>query len=146
MPATSQVGYTVVVFALGAVSIAAHAPSAQQAPPAAQQAAPAAQQPPDPATDALRAGQQLMGDGKADEALAAYLQATEKFPESVPARVRVGVQLDVMGRYAEARPHFAKALALPLTPALEANALRSMAISFAFESNCKGAIPWESRL
>jgi tetratricopeptide (TPR) repeat protein len=146
MQTIPRLAYTFVVFTLGAVALAAQAPSSQQALPAAQQAPPAAQQPPDPAADALRAGQQLMRDGKADEALAAYMQATEKFPESVPARVRVGVQLDLMGRYADARTHFTKALAMPLTPALEANALRSMAMSYAFESNCKGAIPWESRL
>jgi tetratricopeptide (TPR) repeat protein len=135
------------VFAIGALFLAAP-PSAGAAPvaPAPQQAPPAAQQPPDPAADALRAGQQLMRDGKADEALAEYLKAAEQFPASVPARIRVGVQLDLMGRYAEARTHFEKALAMPLTPALEASALRSMAMSYAFESNCAGAVPYESRL
>jgi tetratricopeptide (TPR) repeat protein len=135
------------VFTAGALFLAAP-PSASARPlqPAQQQAPPAAQQPPDPAADALRAGQQLMRDGKADDALAAYLQAVEKFPASVPARIRVGVQLDLMGRYAEARTHFEKALAMPLTPALEASALRSMAMSYAFENDCKGAIPYESRL
>jgi tetratricopeptide (TPR) repeat protein len=144
MQTISRIGCTLVVFTIGAASLAAQAPPASQAP--STQPPPAVQQPPDPAADALRAGQQLMRDGKADEALAAYMQATGKFPESVPARVRVGVQLDLMGRYAEARTHFTKALAMPLTPAAEANALRAMAMSYAFESNCKGAIPWESRL
>jgi tetratricopeptide (TPR) repeat protein len=51
-----------------------------------------------------------------------------------------------MGRYAEARTHFTKALAMELTPALEAQALRSMAMAYAFESNCKDAIPYETRL
>jgi tetratricopeptide (TPR) repeat protein len=141
-----RLGCTLALFALGAVSLVAQSPSDPQAPPAAQQAPAAAQQPPDPAAEALSAGQQLMRDGKADEALAAYMQAAEKFPDSVPARVRVGVQLDLMGRYAEARTHFTKALAMPLTPALEASALRSMAMSYAFEGNCQGAIPFESRL
>jgi tetratricopeptide (TPR) repeat protein len=101
----------------------------------------------DPAADALRAGQQLMRDGKADDALAAYLKATETFPTSVPARIRVGVQLDLMGRYAEARTHFTKALAMPnLTPALEAQGLRAMAMAWAFEGNAKEATPYESRL
>ncbi len=109
--------------------------------------APATQQPPDPAAEALRAGQQLMRDGNADGALAAYLKATETFPASVPARIRVGIQLDLMGRYAEARTHFTKALAMPgLTPAFEAQALRAMAMAWAFEGNCKEAIPYESRL
>jgi tetratricopeptide (TPR) repeat protein len=138
---------TLGVFALGAVSLLAALPASAQAPaPAQQQAPPIAQQPLDPAADALRAGQRLMVAGKADQALAAYLQAAEQFPASVPARIRVGVQLDLMGRYAEARTHFEKALAMPLTPTLEANALRSMAMSYAFEGSCKGAVPYESRL
>jgi tetratricopeptide (TPR) repeat protein len=135
------------VCAIVGASLHGAAPAMRQAPvPAQPQAPPAAQQPPDPAADALRTGQQLMRDGKADEALAAYLKAVEQFPSSVPARIRVGVQLDLMGRYAEARTHFEKALAMPLTPALEANALRSMAMSYAFENNCKGAVPYESGL
>jgi Flp pilus assembly protein TadD len=138
---------TIGVIALGAASVlAAGLQAAPVSAPTQQQAAPAVQQPPDPAADALRAGQALMRDGKAEEALATYLKAVEQFPTSVPARIRVGVQLDLMGRYPEARTHFEKALAMPLTPALEANALRSMAMSYAFESNCKGAIPYESRL
>ncbi len=132
MRTTSKLGYTLVVLVLGAAALSAQAPATQQ--------------PQDPAADALRAGQQLMRDGKADEALAAYLKATETFPTSVPARIRVGVQLDLMGRYAEARTHFTKALAMELTPALEAQALRSMAMAYAFESNCKDAIPYETRL
>jgi tetratricopeptide (TPR) repeat protein len=132
MPIIQRLGHTLVLFALSAAVLHAQTPSTPQ--------------PPDPAADALRAGQQLMRDGKADEALAAYLQAAEKFPASVPVRIRIGVQLDLMGRYAEARTHFTRALAMDLTPALEAQALRSMAMAYAFEGNCKGAIPYESRL
>lgn len=127
-----RLGYTLLACVLGAAALAAQAPTTQQ--------------PPDPVTEALRAGQQLMRDGKADEALASYLQATEKFPASAAARIRVGVQLDLMGRYAEARTHFTRALAMDLTPALEAQALRAMAMAYAFESNCQGAIPYEQRL
>ena len=94
----------------------------------------------------MRAGQQLMRDGKADEALASYLQVAEKFPSSAAVQIRIGVQLDLMGRYAEARTRFTKALGMELTPAIEAQALRAMAIAFAFESNCKDAIPYEQRL
>lgn len=134
MRTTQRIGYTLAVCLLGVSALAAQAP------------APQPQQPPDPVTEALREGQQLMRDGKADEALASYLRVAEKFPASAPARIRVGVQLDLMGRYAEARTHFSKALAMPLTPALEATALRSMAMAYAFESNCKDAAPFETRL
>jgi len=134
MQTISRIGYTLVVCLLGVTALAAQAP------------APQPQQPPDPVTDALRQGQQLMRDGKADEALASYLKVTETFPTSVPARIRVGVQLDLMGRYAEASTHFSKALAMPSTPALEATALRSMAMTYAFENNCKDAVPYETKL
>ncbi|MEW5983797.1 MAG: tetratricopeptide repeat protein [Acidobacteriota bacterium] len=128
-----RIGSTCLSLVLGATALLAQAPSPQQ-------------QPPDPVTQALRAGQQLMRDGKPDEALASYIEVTETHPTSVAARIRVGVQLDLMGRYAEARTHFTKALAMELTPALEAQALRSMAMSWAFEGNCKDAVPYESRL
>jgi tetratricopeptide (TPR) repeat protein len=118
--------------AFGAASVAAQAPAAQQ--------------PPDPAVDALRAGQQLMRDGKAEEALASYRKVAEQFPTAAPVQIRLGIQLDLMGRYAEARTHLAKALTMPLTPAVEAQALRAMAISYAFENNCAGAIPHEQKL
>lgn len=124
-------GYSCVCL-LGAAALSAQAPSSQR--------------PQDPAADMLRQGQQLMRDGKADEALARYVQAADTFPASVAARIRVGVQLDLMGRYAEARTHLQKALDMPQTPETEAQALRSMAMSYAFESNCKAAIPYESRL
>jgi tetratricopeptide (TPR) repeat protein len=147
MQTIQRLAHTFGVVTLAAVWFFAPAAAGAQAPaPAQQQAPPAAQQPPDPAADALRAGQQLMRDGKADEALAVYLKAVEQFPSSVPARIRVGQHLDLMGRYAEARTHFEKALAMPLTPALEASALRSMAMAYAFEGNCKAAVPYESRL
>jgi len=127
-----RLGYTCVLVAFGAASAAAQAPAAQQ--------------PPDPAVEALRAGQQLMRDGKAEEALASYRKVAEQFPAAVPVQIRLGVHLDLMGRYADARTHLAKALAMPLTPPLEAQALRAMAISYAFEGNCAGAVPYEQKL
>ena len=54
--------------------------------------------------------------------------------------------LQNLGRYEEARGRFSKALAMTLTPAQEAQALRSMAMSYAFESNCRGAVPYYAEL
>jgi tetratricopeptide (TPR) repeat protein len=133
MRTIQRIGYTLVVSLLGVSALFAQAPAPQA-------------QPPDPVTEALREGQQLMRDGKADDALASYMRVVEKFPASVPARIRVGVQLDLMGRYADARTQFAKALAMPLTPPLEATALRSMAMAYAFEGKCKDAAPFETKL
>jgi len=143
----SRLGYTCLLIVVGVVALGAQA-AAPQARPAQAPAAPppAAQAPLSPEAEAMRAGQQLMRDGKADEALASYLQVAEKFPSSAAVQIRIGVQLDLMGRYAEARTRFTKALGMELTPAIEAQALRAMAIAFAFESNCKDAIPYEQRL
>jgi tetratricopeptide (TPR) repeat protein len=137
-----RLGYTCIFTVLAAAAIGAQA-APTPAPPAQT---PAAQAPPSPEAEAMRAGQQLMRDGKPEEALASYLQVAEKFPSSAAVRIRIGVQLDLMGRYPEARTHFAKALGMELTPALEAQALRAMAMAFAFESNCKDALPYEQRL
>lgn len=138
----SRLGYSCLFAVLGAAALGAQAP-ATQAPPAQAQAA---QAPASPEAAAMREGQQLMREGKADEALASYRQVAEKFPASPAVQIRIGIQLDLMGRYTEARTHFTKALAMPLTPALEAQALRAMAMAYAFESNCKDAIPYEQRL
>ncbi len=87
MQTIQRIACTLGVFALGAASVFAAAPQGAQVPASAQQAPSAApQQPPDPAADALRAGQQLMRDGKADEALAAYLKSkpSSSFPRRSP--------------------------------------------------------------
>jgi len=51
-----------------------------------------------------------------------------------------------MGQYAEARKLFAKAIEVAPSPANKGQALRSMAMSYAFEGNCKEAAKYESQL
>ncbi len=101
---------------------------------------------PDPAADLLKQGQQKMRDGKHDEALALYRQALAASPSSFAANNQTGVLLDLMGQYTEARKLFAKAIEAAPTPANKGQALRSMAMSYAFESNCKEAAKYESQL
>lgn len=105
-----------------------------------------AQPAPDPSTDLLKQGQQKMREGKQDEALALYRQALAASPNSFVANTQTGVLLDLMGQYAEARKLFAKAIDAAPTPANKGQALRSMAMSYAFESNCKEAAKYESQL
>ena len=100
----------------------------------------------DPAADLIRQGQQKAREGKQDEALALYKQALAASPNSVQANNQTGVLLDLMGQYAEARKHFAKAIEAAPTPQAKGQALRSMAMSYAFESNCKDAAKYESQL
>jgi len=82
-------------------------------------------------------------------ALAAGMRtAAAQPPPSVdPADlVRQGQQKDLAGQYADARKDFAKALEAADSQRAKSAALRSMAISYAFERNCKAATPYESQL
>ncbi len=111
----------------------------QQAPPPS----PASQ---DPNAEALKQAQQAVREGKLDDALALCLKILEASPDSSTANNQAGIALDLMGRYTEARAHFTRAIAASATPETRAQALRSMAMSHAFEHDCKGATPYESQL
>lgn len=114
-------------------------PPGQQSPPAQPPARP-------PAPAFVRLAQQALGDGRPDEALAIYQKELAASPDSFLASNGAGVVLDLMGRYDDARAHFTKAIALASTPAARAQAERSMAMSFAFQSNCDGAAKYEAPL
>ena len=101
-----------------------------------------------PQTDPLelvRQGRRLSSQGKQDEALALYRQALQASPNLVEAHVAAGVALDLNGQYAEARKHLAKAIEAA-KPENRNQALRTMAMSYAFENNCKEAAKYESQL
>ncbi|HYO92783.1 MAG TPA: hypothetical protein VEQ40_14170, partial [Pyrinomonadaceae bacterium] len=104
---------------------------------AQQQQQQGGQQPPQP--EFIRRGQQLTREGKLEDALALYRQEFNTPANAVQAQVAAGVVLDLMGRGAEARQHFAKAIETAATPQAKASAQRRMAMSYAFESNCQGA-------
>lgn len=111
-------------------------------------ATPALAQTPPPAsgpdTALLAQSEQLQKDGKLDDALDAARRAMSAAPESSAAHLQVGVLLDLVGKYAEARIHMTVALAKAKTPDDGKAARRSMAVSYAFERNCKAAVPNES--
>ncbi len=98
-----------------------------QTPPSQQQ-----QQP-----EYIKQGQQLMREGKLDDALALYRKTIESSPNSVPPNIAAGIVLDLLGQGEEARKYFSKAIDLSYTPELKAVAQRMMAMSYAFEGNCK---------
>jgi len=102
--------------------------------------------PPDPASDLLRQARQKMTDGKADEALGLYKQAAEKFPDSVAANNQAGVALDLAGQYSEARKYFVKSIDVAKTPQAKGQGQRNMAMSYAFEGDCKNAAKYEGPL
>jgi tetratricopeptide (TPR) repeat protein len=116
-----------------------HSP-VQQAPPPSQQTSPAQQQP-----EFIREGFRLMREGKLEEALALYRETLKSSPDSLPANIAAGSVLDLMGQGEEARKYFQKAIDSADTPEHKAAAERSMAMSYAFESNCSKTVEYEQK-
>ena len=94
----------------------------------------------------IRQGQQLMREGKLEEALALYRQTIQTSPNSVPANIAAGNVLDLKGQGEEGRKYFQKAIDFADTPEHKAIAQRAMAMSFAFEGNCKKTVEYEQRV
>lgn len=84
-----------------------------------------------------------MREGKLSDALAIYEKELQASPDSVPANTAAGNVLDLMGRGADARKHFAKAIESASMPQQKAGAERAMAMSYAFEGDCSGAGKYE---
>ncbi len=88
-------------------------------------------------------GPQLVRLNRLPEALAAFRADLELAPKSVPANNGVGVVLDLLGRYEEARAYFAQAIKAASGTAEKAGALRAMAIAWGFAGNCRNAEKYE---
>jgi Flp pilus assembly protein TadD len=56
----------------------------------------------------IKQGQQLMREGKLEDALALYRQTPQTSPDSLPGNMAAGSVLDLMGRGEEARKYFQK--------------------------------------
>jgi tetratricopeptide (TPR) repeat protein len=97
------------------------------------------QQSSQPQPEFIKKGQQLMREGKLEDALALYRQEFSNAENAIQAQLAAGVVLDLLGRNSEARQHFAKAIEVAATPQAKANAQRRMAMSYAFENDCQGA-------
>jgi tetratricopeptide (TPR) repeat protein len=124
-----MVRVTCVPFLLAALS------SAQQ-PASAQAPAPGS-----PA-DLVKQGEKLSREGKLDDALALYRQALDKSPDLYEAHLAEGMALDLKGDYTEAHEHFTKAI--EVAPAdSKGQALRALAVSYAFEGNTFKAAEFE---
>jgi len=115
--------------------------SAFFAPPLAQTPGSQPQQP-----EFIRQGQQMMREGRLDDALALYLKTLQTSPTSVPANIAAGSVLDLKGQGEEARKYFQKAIEVADTPEHKATAQRAMAMSYAFEGNCKRTVEHERQV
>jgi len=100
----------------------------------------------DPASSLVTQGGQKLREGQPAEALALYRQALQASPGSYQAHSAAGVALDLMGKYSEARGHFSQAIDAAPNPETKSRAMRNMAMSYAFEGDCKGAEKYEKPL
>ena len=91
----------------------------------------------------VKQGQKLNSEGKQDEALKLYQQILEKSPDSYDAHLQSGIALDLKGDYSAARQHIQKAIDVARAPDQKNRAMRTMAVSNAFESNAAGAEKYE---
>ena len=87
----------------------------------------------------LRAAQQAMRDGKDADALA----AVHKELAANPASIQAATMLDNLGQTAEAKKVFQKAIDAAADPGAKANAQRAMAMSYAYDGDCKNTIKYE---
>jgi tetratricopeptide (TPR) repeat protein len=106
--------------------------------------APAAQTQQQP--EFVKQGQQLMREGKLQDALTLFRQTLQSMPLSLQANLGAGIVLDLMGQGEEARKYFSKAIDVADTPDRKAAAQRAMAMSYAFEGNCKKTIEYEKKV
>lgn len=97
-------------------------------------------------SETVRQGQQLMRQGKVEEALALFRQELEKTPDSPGANNAMGTALDLLGRGEEARRYFAKGMESAPSPQAKAMAQRAMAMSYAFEGNCANTVKYEQQV
>jgi tetratricopeptide repeat protein len=94
----------------------------------------------------VKKGQQLIREGKPEEALAVYRRTLQSSPDSMPANIAAGSVLDLMGKGEEAQKYFAKAIEVASTPDAKTSAQRAIAMSYAFEGNCAKAIQYERQV
>ena len=97
------------------------------------------------ALDLVKQGQELNSKGQQDEALKLYGQALDMSPNLYEAQLGAGIALDLKGNYGEARKNLAKAI--QSAPAQnKQQALRAMAVSYAFEKNASEAAKFEQQV
>lgn len=124
---------------LWSTSLGAQAQTAAQ-----EQPGPPSQSKAEEAADLVKQGEKLASAGKPDEALALYQRAAEVDPNYYQAQLFIGVVLDLQGKYEDAHKHLAKAIDLA-SQEQTVQALRVMAVSYAFDHNTAKAGEYEQR-
>ena len=90
-------------------------------------------------------GAQFINAGRFEDALKAFQADLASDPKSVAANNGAAVALDLLGRYADARPYFTAAIKAARTPLARALAERAMAIGYGFAGDCANAEKLEKR-
>jgi len=129
MKAIACVVLTILSAFLAALALFAQTPSSQQEQP-----------------EFIKQGQQLMRDGKLQDALALYRQTLQSSPDSLPANIAAGSVLDLIGRGEEARKYFQKAINTADNSEHRSVGQRAIAMSYAFEANCKKTVEYEQQV
>jgi tetratricopeptide (TPR) repeat protein len=109
------------------------------------QTSPAPSSPSSNAAELVKQGQALNNAGKQDEALALYRRALELSPNLFDAHLAIGMALDLQAEYEEARHHLSQAIELAPADTRE-RALRTMAVSYAFEGKADEAAKYEKQV
>lgn len=122
-----------------AISIAVTVSAQQPGQPAQGQGQPQRQIDPNSPAGMAQQARRLMLQGKLDEALEQANKAMQADPKSFDAHLAAGTILDLQGKYAEARKHIQAALSNAADDRQKASAMRSMAVSYFFQRNAKGA-------
>jgi tetratricopeptide (TPR) repeat protein len=91
----------------------------------------------------MRQAQQAMREGKLDDALGVYQKELAANPNSLPANNAAGTVLDLLGKGAEARQYFQRAIDAAPDAGSKANAQRQMAMSYAFDGDCRNTVKYE---
>jgi tetratricopeptide (TPR) repeat protein len=94
--------------------------------------------------DLVKQGEKLSREGKHDQALALYRQAMQADPKLYEAHLAAGAALDLKGEYTQARRELAQAIDLA-SPHDKVRALRTMAVSYAFQRNAAQAAKYEEQ-
>jgi tetratricopeptide (TPR) repeat protein len=99
-----------------------------------------------PQAEWQRKAQPLLREGKLQEALVIYQEELKNSPDSPAANNAAGIVFDLMGKGAEARRRFQKAIDTAPNSQAKANADRAMAMSYAFEGDCGNTVKYEQEV
>jgi Flp pilus assembly protein TadD len=98
----------------------------------------------EPISPQIKQAQQLNSEGKFEEALAVLDQVLAVSPQDYEANLTSGIALDMQGDFGKARGYLEKAVEVA-PPARQVQALRTMAVSYAFQCHLPQVAKYEQQ-